>query len=63
MSEGVASAIKGAGIAAADEDLPTEARAPFREAVRALEFSMKKVSETSAILESIKKRMDKKNAD
>ena len=50
LEASLAQGLKAAGAAANDEDLPTAARAPFREAVRAVEFAIGKTKQAEAIV-------------
>jgi hypothetical protein len=49
-SANLAAALKAQGVAASDEDLPTGARAPFREAVKAVEYAINRMIKVAEIV-------------
>ena len=65
MGKGLGIALKAAGIVASDEDLPTECRAPMREAVKAIQYAISKSVQATKIVADTRTRCltaDKKNA-
>lgn len=62
MDKGLMASMGGAKLAADCEDLPSQARAPLREAVRAVEFARKKSAEAVAAVAAARKSMESRVA-
>jgi hypothetical protein len=63
MTRGLSATMGAAAVVAKDGDLPTDVVSPLREAVRAVEFAMKKVAVAASSVEVARKIIGAQSAD